>query len=241
MLNSATNVLYVKLLVQLYSAIPEIHARFWPSRLIDVASYDPDSRNPSGFYLLGLSPSTAFKGQPRRPQELHGALLSCIRNFETDLQSNEKHYNSSETFLSLTSVKRQELPPHISVDMFRWPDNGVDPLVDDDEDEEDDDQGNSLEQEDADNWTGYEVTSASKRKKEVRAAKGKTPHVAGRLRTSADVFNRLIWDPSAAKEQYVIGYEDRFIGIRETALGNWKREVEDESFVCILPSTTSSR
>ena len=40
-----------------------------------------------------------------------------------------------------------------------------------------------------------------------------------------------MWDPSVSSGDYVIGYEDRFKGVKETPLGAWKREVEDEAFV----------
>ena len=50
-------------------------------------------------------------------------------------------------------------------------------------------------------------------------------------RTSLDVYNRLMWDPSISRGDYVIGYEDRFKGVKEVPLESWKREVEDEAFV----------
>jgi hypothetical protein len=121
-----------------------------------------------------------------------------------------------------------------------WPDNGIDPPVDEDSDEEDitplsstnvisDGQdGDGPTEED---WSKFRSISASKRKKAAAKPKA-TPYVpAGKLRTSSDVFNRLMWDPSISKEEYVIGYEDRFLGIKEGSLASWKREVEDESFV----------
>jgi uncharacterized protein (UPF0248 family) len=42
-----------------------------------------------------------------------------------------------------------------------------------------------------------------------------------------------VWDPTIAKEDYVIGYEDRFKGTKEASLLEWKREAEDEAFVCL--------
>ncbi|KAH7099531.1 hypothetical protein BKA62DRAFT_308698 [Auriculariales sp. MPI-PUGE-AT-0066] len=54
-----------------------------------------------------------------------------------------------------------------------------------------------------------------------------------KLRTSTDVFNRLYWNPpgGTSPDEYVIGYEDRFDGIREAPLRSWKRDVEDEAFI----------
>jgi uncharacterized protein (UPF0248 family) len=46
-----------------------------------------------------------------------------------------------------------------------------------------------------------------------------------------------MWDPSLNSSDYVIGYEDRFKGVKETPLGTWKREVEDEAFVSTILNT----
>ncbi|KAJ3860677.1 hypothetical protein EV359DRAFT_48679, partial [Lentinula novae-zelandiae] len=55
-----------------------------------------------------------------------------------------------------------------------------------------------------------------------------------KLRTSADVLNRLLWDPVIGKhggDEYAVGYEDRFLGIKDSMLRDWvKKEVEHEAF-----------
>jgi len=46
------------------------------------------------------------------------------------------------------------------------------------------------------------------------------------------VYNRLMWDPQAGnRDDFVIGYEDRFKGIQEIVIADWKREVEDLEFI----------
>jgi hypothetical protein len=40
-----------------------------------------------------------------------------------------------------------------------------------------------------------------------------------------------MWDGNVSRGDYLIGYEDRFKGIKEMPLSGWKREVEDEAFV----------
>jgi len=54
---------------------------------------------------------------------------------------------------------------------------------------------------------------------------------AGKLRPSHDIFNRLFWDASYSADAYVVGYEDRFKGVREMPLTSWKREFTDEEFI----------
>jgi uncharacterized protein (UPF0248 family) len=53
----------------------------------------------------------------------------------------------------------------------------------------------------------------------------------GKLRPSHDIYNRLLWDEGYSAEEYVVGYEDRFTGVREMALTSWKREFTDEEFI----------
>ena len=53
----------------------------------------------------------------------------------------------------------------------------------------------------------------------------------GKLRPSHDVFNRLFWDEKYSVEDYLVGYEDRFKGVKEMILASWKRECTDEEFI----------
>jgi len=223
--------------VQLYSTVPELNARFWPKRLVDASAVDTSARDPNGFYLLGVSPSVNFSKDTstRKGADIQASLLNCLRTFEGDLRTNSKHYDDIETFIGLSSIKQSQLPFKVIPDLFVWPDNGIDPPLDEDSDEEEDvvisdgQDGEGLPTEE--NWSEFQPVSASKRKKAAARSKV-TPHVpAGKLRTSSDVYNRLMWDPNVSKEEYVIGYEDRFLGIKEGSLASWKREVEDESFV----------
>lgn len=57
------------------------------------------------------------------------------------------------------------------------------------------------------------------------------PLSTSKLRPASDVLNRLRWDPSLDPGDYMIGYEDRFLGVRETSLSNWKTEQTDEEFI----------
>jgi uncharacterized protein (UPF0248 family) len=58
-----------------------------------------------------------------------------------------------------------------------------------------------------------------------------TPLSTSKLRPASDVLNRLRWDPSLDPSEYIIGYEDRFLGARETGLEKWKTEQTDEEFI----------
>ncbi|KAF9062161.1 hypothetical protein BDP27DRAFT_1337000 [Rhodocollybia butyracea] len=236
----------VSLLVQLSAAAPNVLSRFWPQRFADAGTVE-HATDPNGFYLFGLSslssssssPPTASTQNSKTDTEL-SALTQCIRTFETELQSNDKFYDASNTFISISIVKRGSLEKDIGLsniipDPFTWSDDGFDPLEDEDDDEADS-PSESSDSPDAHTKTSQEVSSASQRKKALaasRAAKATayTP-APGKLRTSADVMNRLLWDPVLGKDDYAVGYEDRFLGIRESMLRDWvMKEVEHESFI----------
>lgn len=52
------------------------------------------------------------------------------------------------------------------------------------------------------------------------------------MRTSYDVFNRIRWDPDLDKGEFIIGYEDRFVGIMESPFSVWEnRDISQESFI----------
>jgi len=45
------------------------------------------------------------------------------------------------------------------------------------------------------------------------------PDAKKKLRTSVDVYHRIMWDPELrGTHTWIIGYEDRFVGIMETSV-----------------------
>jgi hypothetical protein len=219
--------------VQLHQAVPEVVVRMWPQRLVDQATVEEGARDPNGFYLFGISPLQPGTANLRH---MESSLLNCLRSFEQDLRGNERYYDGSDSFISLTHVKRTQLPENVILDPFTWPDAGIDASESDEDEVEENivDDGDEIPTANSDSWDGFHVASSAQRKRAAAAKAKKTTHIrAGKLRTSTDVYNRLIWDTTGpvTKDGYVIGYEDRFKGIKEVPLTTWKREVEDESFV----------
>jgi uncharacterized protein (UPF0248 family) len=50
-------------------------------------------------------------------------------------------------------------------------------------------------------------------------------------RGAIDILNRIQWDPTFKREDFVIGYAERFEGIKEISFGLWLRESSEENFV----------
>lgn len=57
------------------------------------------------------------------------------------------------------------------------------------------------------------------------------PKSKHKLRPAIDVLTRLRWDPNIDPSDYIVGYEDRFLGARETPIDRWKSEQTDEEFI----------
>jgi len=51
------------------------------------------------------------------------------------------------------------------------------------------------------------------------------------LRPAQDIISRIKWDPTLSADDFLIGYEDRFVGVKEAELGKWKSEQTDEEFI----------
>lgn len=62
----------------------------------------------------------------------------------------------------------------------------------------------------------------------------RTQHSASptpKLRSARDVLHKLLWDPSFEADDYVVVYEDRFVGEMEKRIREWRREQTDEEFI----------
>ncbi|EPS25172.1 hypothetical protein PDE_00103 [Penicillium oxalicum 114-2] len=55
--------------------------------------------------------------------------------------------------------------------------------------------------------------------------------VENRLRPAADIINRINWDSEFTREDYIIGFVDRFEGQLEVSMDAWKKETTDEEFI----------
>ena len=52
-----------------------------------------------------------------------------------------------------------------------------------------------------------------------------------RLRPAHEVISQIKWDPNLIAEDYLIGFEDRFLGVQEKELLKWKMEQTDLEFI----------
>ncbi|OLN95647.1 Nuclear poly(A) polymerase 1 [Colletotrichum chlorophyti] len=214
------------LLVDINRRVPELSARIWPARFVDVSMADTrdDQGDYQGSYLIGLE-WMKISEHPTK-DELETAksnLRTVLQQFEKLVLGDEKYFDPNTTWFSATIIKGSDLG-NLQLDNREWGE-----YVDEDEDSDTED-----EEEDDEELDGLLAEKAAKTWQPLKkrtATTGPKPEGAGKLRTALDVMNRLRWDPSIDSNDYLIGYEDRFLGPQEKALSAWKSEQTDEEFI----------
>ncbi|KAI0200041.1 hypothetical protein F4808DRAFT_175454 [Astrocystis sublimbata] len=220
----------VMLLVDLNRRLPSIHARIWPERFVkeDVAEDETDYQ---GYYLIGLDKWEAHTQEPMSKDDMKTTLNSlhaALQKFEEQIRGDEKYFDSKTSWMSASLVNQSELGA-LRLDARDW---GEYTIGDDDFDDEEEEEEEETIDSDEENRSDLEArTSKSKSKKAKTAQLPVRPAYKGKFRSSADVINRIRWDPDMNSDDYIVGYEDRFLGTKERALDAWKSEQTDEEFI----------
>ncbi|CAG7566524.1 unnamed protein product [Fusarium equiseti] len=214
----------VMLLVDINRKLQHLVARIWPSRFLDTSSEGEESSGAEyhGCYLIGL----AWDGKMSKEnaKEMQTSVQTVLQDFETRIRRDEKYYDSQFCWMSATIVRGSELG-EMAIDQRLWGEFAGDT---DDEDSDDELEEDEELDDDEEELKGKSSTAASHGSR--AAVVGKAPGL-GKFRTAADVLNRLRWDTNFDPSDYIIGYEDRFLGARERAVEQWKSEQTDEEFI----------
>lgn len=213
-------------MIDLNRRLPNIHARIWPARFVDRNTTE-EANDYQGSYLIGLDRLEGPTEQSVAKDEVKvmmGTLRTVLEKFEGQIRGDEKYFDSKFCWMSASLAKQTEVS-NLRLDSREW---GKYTIGDDEsEDEEDEDEAEPLE----DTLDSDMETTSKRKKKPVPDTLPNRPAYAGKFRSSADVISRLRWDPEMDSSDYVVGYEDRFLGIMERALDQWKAEQTDEEFI----------
>lgn len=206
--------------------LPGIHARIWPARFTEREITDED-HDYQGSYLIGLDrlDSPADQSVPKDEAKLTmGTLWTVLEKFEGQIRGDEKHFDSTSCWMSASLAKQSEVG-NLQLDNREWGEYTIgDDESEDEEEEEEEDPEEALDDD-------AEAATSKRKKRSAPDTIPSRPAYTGKFRTSADVINRLRWDPEMHSSDYVVGYEDRFLGIMERALDQWKMEQTDEEFI----------
>ncbi|KAF5241713.1 hypothetical protein FAUST_3647 [Fusarium austroamericanum] len=211
----------VMLLVDVNRKLQHLVARIWPSRFLDTSSGGAGGPGEEyhGCYLIGL----AWDGNMSKDdvKEMRTSIQTVLQDFETRIHRDEKYYDAQSCWMSATLARGADLGD-MEVDQSLWGEFAGD--TDDEDSDEELEEEEELDN-DEDESKGKGSTHGSR-----AAMVGKTPGL-GKFRTAADVLNRLRWDTNFDPSDYIVGYEDRFLGARERAVEHWKSEQTDEEFI----------
>lgn len=217
---------------------PDIHARIWPARFTkreDIHGDDEEEGEYQGCYLVGLAKGeTDNMQQPMSESDrksAHVALQVVLNGFAEKIRGDETYFDATSSWVDVTLVKQSEVRD-LRIDDRDWG-NAFAEEGPDSEDDEEGEGADGADEEDVDsNLDDLEEKSLALRPNtNRRAANTKSAGGSARLRPAGDILNRLRWDSGLDSSDYLVGYEDRFKGIREMATDRWKSEQTDEEFI----------
>lgn len=158
-------------------------------------------------------------------------LQTAISQFTASLHEEDKYFDSTACWIDATLVKQAELG-ELKLDLRNWGGQaGVDQMVSDFS--EDDNEADDPDDEHEVRNTLLEEGQLGGRSKlrSKHAPLSSKPVSANKLRPAGDVISRLRWDPKIDFGDYLVGYDDRFLGVKEMPLSRWKSEQTDEEFI----------
>ncbi|KAK2064294.1 endonuclease/Exonuclease/phosphatase [Colletotrichum caudatum] len=217
------------LLVDINKRVPELSARIWPARFVDSPTSEVNETRGDyqGSYLVGLDWMNSHEKPPKDDLETaHNNLRSVLQQFEKLIINDEKYFDPNTSWFSAMIVRANELGD-LQLDDREWGAYVVGDDESDTEDEEDEGESEELQE-----W----IAEKAKKGKPIkqRSATAQKPEGAGKLRPALDVLNRLRWDPDMDSNDFLVGYEDRFLGPQEKALSAWK---SDETHLEFIPQS----
>ncbi|ORY09756.1 Poly(A) polymerase type 3 [Clohesyomyces aquaticus] len=210
------------LVVDIAKVLPHLEVRIWPARFANASAEESETEY-NGCYLIGLSKGSEMHMNVSKEdrQVAKNTLQKSLEKFEAQLQADEKYYDPSSCWVGVSLAK----PSNVSsfqLDAREWGDYEADVDEDSDEDEDAEDTPEDLEDD-----------KPAAKKVAIRQGPAHTtkPVSSSKLRPASDVLNRLRWDPDLNPSDYIVGYEDRFLGAKETSLERWKTEQTDDEFI----------
>ncbi len=217
----------------LNAKLPDIYARLWPRRFANADANREVGHAHRAFYLIGLSLSSPENPRPSvskdepKSKVIQKTLKETLQDFSDQIRGDERSFDPKSSWMDCTIVRQADIGA-VKLDDRDWGRFSVD----DDEEDIDDDNEPDFD-EDTPNMTfeaGDTIFKNSKKSSPSRDNKPPVP-VAAKLRPAIDVLNRLRWDSAVDEGDYLVGYEDRFLGVREIPLDRWKGEQTDDEFI----------
>ncbi|RJE20582.1 DUF455 domain-containing protein [Aspergillus sclerotialis] len=217
----------VSLLVDINRKFPDLHARIWPARFTEMEEINERDAEYQGCFLIGLTKGDGPRTTPLPTidrQSAETALLAILNTFAEQIRGDENYYDASSNWVDVDLVSPSGVRNlHVDRSALGNAAHNEDEIFDDDDDEINLDEN---ENEDEDQRENQNLPIRAR----LRTSAQNVPS-GTRLRPASDILSRLRWDANIDIDDYVIGYDDRFLGDRELPAGQWKAELTDEAFI----------
>ncbi|PKS11588.1 hypothetical protein jhhlp_003353 [Lomentospora prolificans] len=213
----------VQVLVDIDRRISGLLTRIWPTKFVEPQQGGEENSEYRGSILIGLEWDD-HGGSIRTKDELRvaeGALCAVLAQFESRIRADSMYYDGKACWMSARLANRKEIAG-LELDTRQWAEytGGED---DSDSDLDEDSPGLEEGEELSPTWDiqgHHHIATSSDGARRT-----------GKFRTAADVMNRLRWDENMDSADFIVGYEDRFVGIKERPLDEWTGEQTDEEFI----------
>ncbi|KAL7969685.1 hypothetical protein HDV63DRAFT_410583 [Trichoderma sp. SZMC 28014] len=219
----------ISILVDISRKSPSLIPRIWPARFADedpTNNADDQTSELNACYLIGLKwDENVTDKSTTSLAAAEGSVHVILQEFESRIQKDEKYFDAESCWVSASISRRSGLGSVRLAPGQLYDYDGADSDLDEDVDSEE------LDESDGDISGANKDSRAKKTDSSKPSLKAVKPPGAGKLRSAIDALNRIRWDVSMDSSDYLVGYEDRFIGAQEKALDSWKTEQTDEEFI----------
>ncbi|RPA82128.1 hypothetical protein BJ508DRAFT_414376 [Ascobolus immersus RN42] len=216
----------VHLLIEIQTYFPSLNVRLFPTRFKLPTLDNAQPTELTSFYLLGVhntAPATTTSStDPSSKRIQENKFLLVLTRFTDAVKRNDLIYNPSEAYISCSYTR--SLPKEgIELDNNQtWDFLGDASTFSTDSTDLDLEEAPSRPEEPNEDLKALESTSYDL---------ASLPPKTSPLRPAHDVLNRLRWDQSYDVRDYVVGYDDRFLGIMEMGVEAWSNEKTEEEWI----------
>jgi uncharacterized protein (UPF0248 family) len=197
-----------------------LKGRVWPARFRQTTEPDPEGGEGGldlrGYYLVGISAKEEL--EPDAKKLVTGKVLNAVRAFERTARE-LRGFDEGNVWVEVELLPKNKISAMaLALDDRDWG-NSLPSM------QEDGSQDNTSAATDPTESDAHQTSASTARP--APKPKGQSR----KLRPAQDVISRIRWDPTLALEDFLVGYEDRFLGVKEIELGRWKSEQTDLEFI----------
>ncbi|KAM0247096.1 hypothetical protein ACHAQJ_009974 [Trichoderma viride] len=219
----------ISILVDISRKTPSLIPRIWPARFADeepASNIGDENSELNACYIIGLKWDEGAAGKSTTSLTVaEGSIHVILQEFESRIQRSDKYFDAEYCWMSASITRRSSLGPIQLAPGQLYDFDGADTDLDEDTDPEE------INESDSETYGSTKESRVTKKGISKSSLEAVKPPGAGKLRSAVDALNRIRWDVGMDSSDYLVGYEDRFIGAQEKALDSWRTEQTDEEFI----------